>query len=487
MKKSYISSLAATSLIALVAGLCVEGPLLAAPQKATAGVEWVATQKGKLPPDIHPDTLSRATKPKASDFTDPDDQKNFAKVSWKDAGGKWLGPSGTRLQIPPYAENYESMSRELDKYVDPKLAELVAVVSAREAGNQELYLDHLQAALKAHGQTVQEIVRLRKPTSGLDPKQAAIIEYAREMFKLPMVAPISAKVYAEMQKNFGAQGTLAITALMMGIQADNVVIRSYDQHMDTSSDCNGPGCLNLKSVPPLWDNPKTAPSDTQTEAQWAKGQAVLPPGIFPETLCRIPRVKESDFTTDEDKQAFDKVNNAPGSKQLVSRWLGPTGMRLQIPVYAVKANAQNKAFRTKSDVDAKYMEFAAGLATRENGSREQYIDHIEDGIKVYGEQAQEIIQLRKGPAGLDAKQTAILEFARDLYKMPRTAPVSSQVFANLEKNFGPRGAMGIVAIMAYYDTNLMLIRTYDQHMDTRPNCSGSHMGCMDMNHLPPAW
>jgi len=487
MRKPYTVSLAATSVMVLVAGLCLEQPLLAAPQRGAAGTEWVAAQQSKLPPDVHPDTLSRATKPKASDFTDPDDQKSFAKTSKGNAHGNWLGPSGTRLQVPPYAENYEAMTRDLDKYIDPKLAELVDVVSAREAGNQALYLDHYQAALKTNGLAVLEIIRLRKPTKGLDPKQTAIIEYAREMFKPPMVAPISAKVYGDMEANFGKQGTLAITALMMGIQADNVIMRAYDQRMDTSAGCTGSGCLNLKDVPPLWNNPKTAEGDTQTEIQWAKGQAILPPSIFPETLCRIPRVKESDFTTDEDKEAFDKVNNAPGSKQLVSRWLGPTGMRLQIPVYAVKANAQNKAFRTKSGVDTKYMELAAGVATRENGSREQYIDHIEDGIKAYGEQAQEVIQHRKDPAALDAKEIAIIEFARDLYKMPRTDPVSSQAFANLEKNFGPRGAMGIIALMAYYDGNLMLIRTYDQHMDTRPNCSGSHMGCMDMNHLPPAW
>jgi len=486
MRKPYTVSLAATSVMVLVAGFCFERPLLAEPQ-AAAGSQWVASQQSKLPPDVHADTLSRATRPKASDFTDPDDQKSFTKVSQGDAGGKWLGPSGTRLQVPPYADNYESMSRELDKYVEKNMAELVNLVSAREAGNQALYLDHYQAALKANGKAVLEIVRLRKSTKGLDPKQAAVIEYAREMFKLPMVAPISAKVYADMETNFGKQGTLAITALMMGIQADNVIMRAYDQHMDTSAGCKGSGCLNPKDVLPLWDNPKTAESDMQTEAQWAKEQANLPPGIFPETLCRIPRVKESDFTTDEDKEAFDKVNNAPGSKQLVSRWLGPTGMRLQIPVYAVKANAQNKAFRSKSGVDTKYMELAAGVATRENGSREQYIDHIEDGIKAYGEQTQEIIQLRKDPAPLDAGEIAIIEFARDLYKMPRTGPVSSQAFANLEKNFGARGAMGIIALMAYYDGNLMLIRTYDQHMDTRPNCSGSHMGCMDMNHLPPAW
>lgn len=459
---------------------------LAKQQQKQAASQWMLDQ-AKLPADVHLDTLSRALRTKASDFSDPNEQKIVVRMAATEEG-RWLGPAGTRLQIPEYAEDFELSSHTLDRFIDPKLEELIVAVAARELGNQTLFLDHLEDGNKAHGSAVQEIVRLRKDTKGLDAKQAAIIEFGRELFKLPRTAPVSAKVYAEMQKNFGGQGTLAITARMIAYDSDTLLQRAYDQHMDTSADCKGHrGCLDLKNSPALWENPTSWQGREESESEWAAEQATLPADVLPETLCRVPRAKESDFTSEEDKQAFAKVNNAPGSKQLVSRWLGPTGMRLQIPQYADVMNTMNKAIRTKSGLDPKDIEVTAGLVTRENGSREQFIDHIDDGIKAYGEEVQEAIRLRKDTEGLDPKQAAIIEFGRELFKMPMTASVSAKAFASLDQNFGRKGALGIIAEMAYYDGNLMLIRTYDQYMDTRPNCSGSHMGCMDLKNLPPAW
>src|SRR5262245_53364616 len=66
----------------------------------------------------------------------------------------------------------------------------------------------------------------------------------------------------------------------------------------------------------------------QKNNDWVVEQVNLPPDIHPETLSRTTRSKETDFTDAEDKQIFNKINNAAGSKQLVSRWLGPTGIRL---------------------------------------------------------------------------------------------------------------------------------------------------------------
>src|ERR1700674_3890631 len=110
---------------------------------------------------------------------------------------------------------------------------------------------------------------------------------------------------------------------------------------------------------------------------WVAQQVNLPPDIHPETLSRVMRMKATDFTDEEEKRIFIKVNDHPGSKQLVSKWLGPTGIRLQIPKYAdaidnVGASLQN------SGVDPKYHELTVAVVTRETGNRDEFLNHHAD-------------------------------------------------------------------------------------------------------------
>ena len=219
---------------------------------------------------------------------------------------------------------------------------------------------------------------------------------------------------------------------------------------------------------------------------WVAEQVSLPPDIHPETLSRATRSRESDFTNEEEKQIFDKINNAAGSKQLVSRWLGPTGIRLQIPKYAEAIRMVGSALHDNR-VDAKYHELTVAVVTRETGNRDEFLNHHADAVKAFGNDVEEIVRLRKSTQGLDPKEAAIIEFGRDLFKMPRTQPVSSKAFADLEKNFGRRGALSIIGTMCSYDTNFLLMRSYDQHMDTSGKCPGPHMGCLDSKNPPPAW
>ena len=73
--------------------------------------------------------------------------------------------------------------------------------------------------------------------------------------------------------------------------------------------------------------------------------------------------------------------------------------------------------------------------TRESGNREEFIDHEEDAVKAYGQELEDIVRLRKDTKGLDdPKEVAIIEFGRELFKLPRTEPISSKTFANMEKN-----------------------------------------------------
>jgi len=221
-------------------------------------------------------------------------------------------------------------------------------------------------------------------------------------------------------------------------------------------------------------------------SDWVAEQFKLSPDIHPETLSRAVRPKESDFTDPEEKKIFDRVNNRAGSKQLFARWLGPTGTRLQIPALAENYNQQIGMIHgqmTKNGVAAQYQELTVAVATRETDNRDEFLNHEPDAVKQYGQKVEDIVRTRADTTGLDPKQVAIIEFGRELFGKTK---VSSKAFADLERNFGKKGALSVALLMCYYDSNYDLMRAYDQHMDPG-KCPGPHSGCLDAKNPPPTW
>ena len=141
----------------------------------------------KLPADIHPETLSRATRATKDEFKTNEDKQAYDRVmerSAKQKVSRWLGPTGTRLHLPVLAENYNTqiglIHSETEKAgVDKKYIELAIAVATRETDNREEFLNHEPDAVKAYGQEVEDIIRTRKDTKGLDEKQAVIIQNGR--------------------------------------------------------------------------------------------------------------------------------------------------------------------------------------------------------------------------------------------------------------------------------------------------------------------
>ena len=221
----------------------------------------------------------------------------------------------------------------------------------------------------------------------------------------------------------------------------------------------------------------------QQNSSGGQSAETLPTDIHPETLSRATRVKREDFTTDEEKQAYDRIMGLM-PKQSASTWLGPTGTRLRIPEVAEIDHEELTVLRQKSGVDPKYIELTIAVATRETDNRDEFLNHEADAIKVLGPKVEDIVRLRQDPNGLEEKEVAIIRFGRELFHQPI---VSSKAFADLERNFGKKGALGITLIMCHYDSNGLLMRAYDQHMDKRSECVTPHSGCVNPAHPLPSW
>jgi hypothetical protein len=129
---------------------------------------------------------------------------------------------------------------------------------------------------------------------------------------------------------------------------------------------------------------------------------------------------------------------------------------------------------TKSGMEDKFVELTILVATRESGGKSEWLDHEPDGIKLLGKNVVDIIRNRQDTKGLPEKEAAIIQYGRELFQKPT---VSSKTFADLERNFGRKDALIITLFMCYYSQSAVLMRAYDQHTDTRPECVQPHMGC----------
>ena len=216
----------------------------------------------------------------------------------------------------------------------------------------------------------------------------------------------------------------------------------------------------------------------QTSSGARKSAEELPTDTNPETRCRLPRATKDEFTTEEDRKAFDlDVASKPRLVEPVhprmagetfEHGLGADGMRLHLPLVQVDYDKALQHLTKNSGLEPKYYQLGVLVASREFDNEYNWASHERDTFKLFpsepGEVAKivEVIRNRKDTKGLNEKDAILIQFGRELFHQPK---VSSKTFASMERLFGRRGTLAVVLIMGYYTSNAMLMRAYDQHLD----------------------
>lgn len=113
-------------------------------------------------------------------------------------------------------------------------------------------------------------------------------------------------------------------------------------------------------------------------------------------------------------------------------------------------------------VEPKYFEMTVLVATRESNNEVEWNDHEAIGIKLLTPEVVEIVRNKQDPKGLEEKEALIMQFGRELFHKPK---VSSKTFADMERNFGRQGTLGISLVMGYYTASALLMHAYDQHTE----------------------
>jgi 4-carboxymuconolactone decarboxylase len=226
---------------AIALGVILAGSSLAtagaAPDPAPAATE---TPGGAgLPADVYPSSRSRVPLITPDRITTDLGKKLYDQAMHDSTSLVGLqGPGGISLYSPPYDDAQRPLNRFLrfGTGLDRKLIEVAILISARETNQPFEWAAHERAA-RAAGvpDATIEAIRLRRPTTDLDPQDAAIIALGREGIGEHHVAPAT---FAAAQKLFGTEGVIDIVGVIGDYLMTGLVLTTFDQQLPagTTSD-----------------------------------------------------------------------------------------------------------------------------------------------------------------------------------------------------------------------------------------------------------
>ena len=194
-------------------------------------VPAVASAQEKLPPDIHPVTLSRLPPITPGDL-DAEGQKLLAARTNVNPAP---GPGHVTIYSPKVAEGLGAIGRALgvprgDTFrFGVRNYQLIVLITAREIDQQYEWSAHEPAGLRAGlEQSVIDVVKYDRPADGLADKDAMLVNFCGGLLRDHRV---SSELWAAMVKEFGRQGTIEIMALMADYFTVGMMMNAADQHL----------------------------------------------------------------------------------------------------------------------------------------------------------------------------------------------------------------------------------------------------------------
>jgi 4-carboxymuconolactone decarboxylase len=173
----------------------------------------------------------------------------------------------------------------------------------------------------------------------------------------------------------------------------------------------------------------------------------LPPDIDPQSNSRLPLIQR-DHLSDEDKKIFDDVaNTAPGRVSMYS------------PPLAEPIRMLNSRLRA-TVLGSQMFEICALIAAREFDEDFEWTGHVA-GAKRAGvsEQTIQAIQFNRDLKDIPAKGALMIRFGRALFREHKVSP---ELYAEVVKTFGQRGAVEAAWIMGDYAMAAVALRAVDQ-------------------------
>ena len=358
-------------------------PLSAAAHPGASG----AQTEGPLPEDVHPASRNRL----------PGQATN--------SPGGPTGAAAIRLSGSGVVVRWESP-------LGRPLTELAILTTAREHDQPyEWSLHEMEAVAVGLDPDVIDVVRHRRPLTGLGDREAVIIQVGREIFGSHH---LSSDTYRRAVTLFGESNLVDVVDLMARYAGTAARLTAFNQHM-----------------PPGWP-------------QFLPLSVTLPNDIDPDSRSRLPLLR-------------GPAERRQTTPRLYGRTLAPEGTgpghigRHGAGLASLEANVARPLVNvailvTAREYDAQYDWTVTEIAALEDGLHPEVID---------------IVRHRGPVTGLADKEAALITFGRELFGLHT---VSAETYANAVQLFGKTNLVDLVAVMAQHAAAATLLIAFDQHL-----------------------
>lgn len=360
---------------------------------------------GPLPKDVYPDSRNRLPLLKREALDDRGKKAYDAAVSATHSAGVPQGAAAIRLHGSGVAVRWESP-------LGRALTELAILTSAREHDQPyEWSLHEMEAIAVGLNPAVVDVVRRRKPLSGVGEKESAIIQIGREIFG---THKLSSETYARALNLFGKSNLVDIVDLMANYASTATRLTAFNQQM-----------------PPGWQQFLPLPFNP-------------PNDIHPDSRSRLPLIRS-------------QPQNPAGAPGLYTRNLAPEGTG---PAHIRRHQGSLQSL--ESSVGRRLMGLAILVTAREHDAQYDWTVNELAALKEGLEPAIiDQVRHREPLKGVGEKEAALIEFGRELFGNHN---VSSQTYARALKVFGERDLVDFVDLMAQHAGDGALWTAFDQRL-----------------------
>ena len=372
----------------------------------------VRPQSGEtLPRDVNQDSRSRLPLIKREELNDQ------LKNAYDAAAA--TSPTGRPEGVAAIRLHRSGVDVRWDSAVGRRLTELAIITTAREHDQPyEWSLHEMEALSVGLEPSVVDVVRHRRPLTGIGDKEAAIIQFGRELGK----HKVTSETYARALKLFGRTNLVDIVDLMAQYTGTASNLTAANQWMPPQ----------MKQFLPL---PFTPPDD-----------------ILQDSRSRIPVVNP------DRPPAAVQATGQPASGGLYRRTLappptGPGSMGRFAAGLESLASSQGRAL----------MALAVLVTAREHNQQYDWTTNepaaLRDGLS---SATIDVVRLRKPLSGVSDKEAAIIQFGRELFGRHY---VTAKTYARAKQMLGQRDLSDIVVgLMAPHSREATLLTAFDQHL-----------------------
>ena len=190
-----------------------------------------------------------------------------------------------------------------------------------------------------------------------------------------------------------------------------------------------------------------------------------PSGIDPESGCRLPLPKRDELDP-EGQASYDRI--VKGGAGAIRGLKGPSGIQLHSPQYSKHARPVNNYLRFEAGFTPHVREVAILTTARECDSQFEWAAHEPEALKEGVAPALIDVICHRAPLdGIDSADATIIALGREMFGSRK---VSAATYNAALKQFGRRGLVDLVALMANYAGTAAVLTAFDMQLDpgTKP-------------------